>query len=86
MPVTSPKQFRFMEANAHGNGSGRISPSVAQEFLDKTSHAQKSKFARGKMPKVNGKEPDLDDVKKKISSKFMSNFAKKKGKKSVKPY
>ncbi len=42
------------------------------------------------MPKVNGKEPDLDDMKKTITSKFMANRAKKKVKKgftkAVKPY
>jgi len=33
------------------------------------------------------KEPDMDDMKKTITSKFMNNFNKKKGKKKVvKPY
>ncbi len=34
-----------------------------------------------------GKEPDLDDMKKQITAKFMANRGKKKGKKKVvKPY
>lgn len=49
MPVTSAKQFRFMRMIASGkkprSGIGP-SPAVAQEFLDKTSHKDKSKFAK----------------------------------------
>jgi len=49
MPVKSAKQFRLMEAAAHGNlrGAGP-SPKVAQEFLNKTSHKKKSSFAKAK--------------------------------------
>ena len=48
MPVKSAKQFRFMEAAAHGGLSNMAGPSkaVASEFLDKTSHATKSSFAK----------------------------------------
>lgn len=59
MPVTSPAQFRFMEAAAHGGlrGAGP-SPSVAQDFLDKTPHAQKSAFASAprKVGRMMGKK------------------------------
>lgn len=47
MPVVSPKQFRFMEGAAHGKGYGP-SPEVAKEFLKKTSHKNKVKFAKAK--------------------------------------
>jgi hypothetical protein len=49
MPVKSAKQFRFMEAAAHG-GLKSMGPSkkVAEEFLKKTTKANKSKFAREK--------------------------------------
>lgn len=53
MPVKSAKQFRFMEMMAHGGkkkkgkGAGP-SESVAKEFLNKTSHETKSKFAKEK--------------------------------------
>lgn len=47
MPVKSAKQFRFMEAAAHGKlKSMGPSPEVAKEFLSKTSHAKKSQFAK----------------------------------------
>lgn len=47
MPVKSAKQFRFMEAAAHGGlkGMGGPSKAVASEFLSKTSHKKKSAFA-----------------------------------------
>jgi hypothetical protein len=53
MPVKSGKQFRFMEAAAHGglkNVKGKFGPSpeVAKEMLSKTSHKEKSKFAKRK--------------------------------------
>ena len=54
MPVKSAKQFRFMEAMAHGKKKkGNLhkvgpSPAVAQEFLDKTSEKKKSIFAKAK--------------------------------------
>lgn len=52
MPVKSAAQFRFMQAMAHGKkkkgkGAGP-SPEVAKEFLSKTSHETKSKFAKEK--------------------------------------
>lgn len=53
MPVKSAKQFRFMEAAAHGGlkGTGGPSKEVAEEFLSKTSHEKKSKFAKQKRKK-----------------------------------
>lgn len=48
MPVKSAKQFRLMEAAAHGNlkGAGGPSPAVAKEFLSATPHKTKSNFAK----------------------------------------
>ncbi len=51
MPVKSAKQFRFMEAMKSGKKAKKgigPSPEVAQEFLSKTPHATKSKFAKAK--------------------------------------
>lgn len=51
MPVKSAKQFRFMEAMAHGKKARKgIGPSkeVAEEFLSKTPHKTKSAFAKKK--------------------------------------
>lgn len=49
MPVTSKKQFNFMQAIAHGakpkKGIGP-SPEVAKEFLSKTSEKKKKRFAK----------------------------------------
>ena len=47
MPVKSAKQFGFMHSAAAGKlrGAGP-SAAVAKEFLSKTSHGQKSKFAK----------------------------------------
>lgn len=45
MPVKSPKQFRLMEAAAHGASYGP-SKKVAKEFLSKTSEKKKSMFAK----------------------------------------
>lgn len=47
MPIKSKKQFRLMEAAAHGADYGP-SPKVAKEMLAKTSHKLKSKYAKGK--------------------------------------
>jgi hypothetical protein len=47
MPVKSGKQFRLMQAAAHGKVKG-LDPSVAKEFLDKTPHKKKSAFAQMK--------------------------------------
>jgi hypothetical protein len=48
MPVKSAKQFRFMQAAAHGGlkGMGGPSEEVAKEFLSKTPHSKKSAFAK----------------------------------------
>jgi hypothetical protein len=48
MPVKSAKQFRLMEAAAHGGlrGAGP-SKAVAEEFLKKTPKKKKSMFAKG---------------------------------------
>lgn len=49
MPVKSAKQFRLMQAAAHGSvGKGGPSAKVAKEFLSKTSHKTKSIFAKDK--------------------------------------
>jgi len=49
MPVKSGKQFRLMEAAAHGSLKGAgPSPEVAKEFLRKTPHKKKSMFAKEK--------------------------------------
>lgn len=49
MPATSGKQFRFMEAMAHGakskSGIGP-SPAIAKEFVSKTPLKKKKLFAR----------------------------------------
>jgi len=45
MPVKSAKQFRFMQTHAHAPGIGGLAK-VAQEFLDKTPHKVKSRFAK----------------------------------------
>jgi len=59
MPVKSPKQFRFMEAAAHGNmkSAGGPSPSVAKEFLSKTPESKKKKFAHAVRSKMGKKKP-----------------------------
>jgi hypothetical protein len=47
MPIKSAKQFRLMQAAAHGGaGKGGPSPAVAKEFLSKTPHKEKSIFAK----------------------------------------
>lgn len=51
--IKSGKQFRFMEAAAHGSlkhGAGP-SPEVAKEMLSKESHSKKSMFAKEKRKK-----------------------------------
>ena len=47
MPVKSAKQFRLMEAAAHGADYGP-SPKVAKEMLAKTPHKKKSMMAKSK--------------------------------------
>jgi hypothetical protein len=56
MPIKSAKQFRFMQAmktgaKKKGNGIGP-SPSVAQEFINKTPFSKRKQFA-----KINGIGP-----------------------------
>lgn len=48
MPVKSAKQFRLMEAAAHGGlkSAAGPSPAVAKEFIKKTSKDNRSKFAQ----------------------------------------
>jgi hypothetical protein len=47
MPVKSAKQFKLMEAAAHGSSNlASPSKSVAEDFLSKTPHSVKSKFAK----------------------------------------
>jgi hypothetical protein len=48
MPATSAKQYRFMQAAAHGGlrGPQKIEPSVAKEFIKKTPPKQRKLFAR----------------------------------------
>lgn len=49
MPVKSAKQYRFMQAMAHGakpkSGIGP-SPAVAREFIEKTAKKDRKKFAK----------------------------------------
>ena len=53
MPAKSGKQYRFMQARAHGAATGvGPSPEVAKEFIDKTSPEKRSQFMKGvKKPK-----------------------------------
>ena len=49
MPVKSAKQFRFMQAAAHGalrGLTGSPSEAVAKEFIAKTPKKKQSLFAR----------------------------------------
>ena len=47
MPVKSAKQFRFFQAVKSGNLKGAgPNPEVAAEFLAKTPHETKSRFAK----------------------------------------
>lgn len=50
MPAKSSKQYKFMQAAAHGklkHGAGP-SPEVAEEFLEKTSAKKKKLFSKKK--------------------------------------
>ena len=47
MPIKSAKQYRLMQAAAHGASYGP-SEAVAKEFIQKTSKKQRKKFASGK--------------------------------------
>jgi uncharacterized protein (DUF427 family) len=57
MPVKSAKQFRLMEAAAHGADYGP-SEGVAKEFLKKTPNKTKSNFAKGKKKFAFGKKSE----------------------------
>lgn len=51
MPVKSAKQYRFMQAAAHGRLRGigdHIKKSTAKEFIKETPAADRSKFAKRK--------------------------------------
>lgn len=45
MPATSGRQYRFMQAAAHGMGYGDISQSVAKEFVHATPPAKRSEWS-----------------------------------------
>ena len=49
MPAKSAKQYRFMQAVAHGKskGVGGLTKDVAKEFIKKTPKKKRSIFARG---------------------------------------
>lgn len=49
MPAKSGKQYRFMQMIAHGgkaSGMGGPPEAVAKEFVDKTPHKMRMKFAK----------------------------------------
>ncbi len=49
MPATSGKQYRFMQARAHGKTRmGGPSPEVAKEFIGKTSKKKRSLWSKKK--------------------------------------
>ena len=49
MPAKTGKQYRFMQAAAHGKGrSIGPSPEVAKEFIKKTSPKKRKLFAKKK--------------------------------------
>lgn len=50
MPAKSARQFRLMQAVAHGNakGIGGLTKNMAKEFVKKTSKRKRSLFSRGK--------------------------------------
>ena len=43
--ITSPRQFRAMQAAVHGKGQLGIPPKVAQAGLAELGHEKRSKFA-----------------------------------------
>ena len=45
MPITSSKQFRAMQAAAHGKSNLGIPKKVAKEFIHETSHKKRKEFA-----------------------------------------
>lgn len=50
MPARSARQYRMMQAVAHGRskGIGGISKGIAKEFIRKTNPKKRSMFARSK--------------------------------------
>lgn len=46
MPAKTAKQYRAMQAAAHGKGKLGIPADVAEEFIHKTPPETRSKFAR----------------------------------------
>ena len=48
MPAKSGKQYRFMQAVAHGSGYGAAGPSqkVAEEFIHKTTSKLRKKWSK----------------------------------------
>lgn len=50
MPAKTGKQYRFMQAVAHGKSSSGVGPSkeVAKEFIDKTPKKKRSIFNKRK--------------------------------------
>lgn len=50
MPVKSAKQYRLMQAAAHGKTKSGIGPSpeVAKEFINKTPSSKRRMFAKKK--------------------------------------
>lgn len=62
MPVTSPAQFGLMEAAVKGNAKNGPPANVARDFLNKTPHSAKSKFAKALVKKKKpSKVADLDN-------------------------
>lgn len=51
MPVKSAAQFGMMEAAIQGNAKKGPPASVAKDFLSKTPHSAKSKFAKALVKK-----------------------------------
>lgn len=46
MPARSAKQYNMMQAIAHGAFTGGPSKEVAREFIEKTPHETRSRFAK----------------------------------------
>lgn len=46
MPAKSAKQYRFMQAVAHGKVDAGPSKKVAEEFINKTSKAKRKEYSR----------------------------------------
>ena len=46
MPIKSARQYRLMQAAAHGGSKMHVSKSVALEMIHKTPKAKRSAFAK----------------------------------------